>query len=336
MRWTVVALFNSFICCDALGLRGTCDESAVVLYQKPDAACKMVVNVIARGNERSLVLSNATDTTRPCKLEWWLSHEVQGTALCAEESPTASPTAFAQTPTDSLQCPQCTANVDDIRSGYLRSIAALSVSGLDGAPRNPGHVLVIGLGAGILPAWLHARTKAVVDVVDFSEVVVAAAPCFGVNTDERMRLHIADGRAFLEKSSTTYDTIVVDAFDAAAAMAGGMQTTNFFALVRKRLSDDGVMLLNWLTCGSDQDVNSCGRFRTDVLAAAQTAFPTLYEAQAPGSAGSQSVLVGPVPGVANGPAAAAAADGGLVQQWLRAAHVQQLKQVDTHNARQDA
>ena len=74
-----------------------------------------------------------------------------------------------------------------------------------------------------------------------------------------------------------------------------------------------------------------------VLAAAQTAFPTLYEAQAPGSAGSQSVLVGPVrrggPGV---PAEAGGAGGDLVKQWLRAAHVQRLPQVDTQNARQDA
>jgi spermidine synthase len=332
MRWTVAALLYGILRCDALGLRGTCDESAVVLYQNPDAKCKMVVNVIARDNERSLVLSNATDTTRPCKLEWWLSHEVQGTAMCEDPSPDA----LVQTPTeaDAQQCTRCTPKVDNIRSGYLRSMAALSVSNVDGTPRNPGHVVVVGLGAGLLPAWLHARTKAVVDVVDFSEVVVAAAPCFGVVADDRMRLHVADGRSFLEQTTTKYDTIVIDAFDAKAAMAGGMQTTNFFALVRERLSDDGVLLLNLLTCGSDLDMDSCGRFRTEVLAAVQTAFPTLYEAQAPGAAGSQSVLLAPQPGSRT--SAAAAAGGDLVQQWFRAAHVQQLARVDTQNARHDA
>jgi SAM-dependent methyltransferase len=332
MRWTVVALFNVFTRCDALSLRGNCDESAVVLYQQADAPCKMVVNVISRGNERSLVLSNATDTTRPCRLDWWLSHEVQGTAMCEEESPSALLQTSSQ---DAPQCPKCTANVDEIRSGYLRSIAALSVYSFDGTPRNPGHVVVIGLGAGILPAWLHKRTNAVVDVVDFSEVVVTAAPCFGVVADDRMRLHVADGRNFLEKTSTKYDTIVVDAFDAAAAMAGGMQTTNFFGLVRQRLSDDGVLLLNLLTCGSDLDVGSCGRFRNDVLAAAQTAFPALYEAQAPGAAGSQSVLLAPVPG-AKSAGAVKRAEGELVQQWLHQAHVQQLPQINTQDARQDA
>lgn len=290
MRWSTAA-----------ALAAACFEKDVkVLRQAHDPKLDLVVNVLARdeGSERLLVLANGTDDSQPCGLDWWLHHEVQGVAHCRVAPKATSFLARGKGPADAPSpdgepaCPPCQPEVDNVDSGYLRTLAALSVTQPSGEPREPGKVIVLGLGAGLLPSWLAAHTDADVHAVDLSSAVVAAAPCFGVVPGERMHLHVAEGRAFLEQTQEgPFTTIVVDAFDPAASMAASMRTAEFFKLVHDSLTPDGVLLLNLLTCETDSDATTCGTFRDKVLAAVQAAFPATYVGVAPGAAGSQSVLV---------------------------------------------
>jgi len=313
----------------ALAAAAACFEKDVqVLRQVHDPQLDLVVNVLARdqGGERLLVLANGSDTSQPCGLEWWLHHEVQGTAHCAAPKSSSFLALRARKTADEpaggdAACPPCQPEVDNLDSGYMRTLAAMSVTQPSGAPREPGKVLVLGLGAGLLPAWLQAHTDADVHAVDLSAAVVDAAPCFGVQPGDRMHLHVAEGRAFLEQKEQDelFSTIVVDAFDPAASMASSMRTAEFFSLVHDALTPDGVLLLNLLTCESDADATTCGSFRDKVVASVQAAFPATYLALAPGAAGSQSVLIAQLE--KTGDAAATS------NQWFQDARVRPIERV---------
>jgi len=331
MRWPAAAAFVTYSAVEA----AACFEKDVqVLRQARDPQLDLVVNVLARdqGTERLLVLANGSDTSQPCGLDWWLHHEVQGVAHCRAPK-SASFLQLRATAADSPpgadgepSCPPCVPEVDNVDSGYLRTLAALSVTQPSGEPREPGKVLVLGLGAGLLPSWLAAHTDADVHAVDLSSAVVAAAPCFGVHPGDRMHLHVDEGRAFLEdkegrERDGLFNTIVVDAFDPAASMAASMRTAEFFKLVHDQLTDDGVLLLNLLTCETDADSRTCGSFRDKVLASVQAAFPATYIGVAPGAAGSQSVLI------AQNAKAGAAAASTQPSQWFLDARVRPVEAV---------
>jgi len=314
--------------------RDDCTQN--VVYQAHDPNLDTVVKVIARDSERLLILGNGTDYTSPCDtgLSWWLSHEVQGTATCKDSSG-AAPASFLQTRRSDDGCPPCTPKVDSM-GGYFKSVAALSVLTSDGRARKPRRVLVIGLGAGLLPSWLLANTEAEVDVVDINQAVVDASPCFGLRAGGNLALYADDGRKFLANAAdATYDTIIVDAFDGSASMPMCMRSVEFFKLAAGKLTKRGVLLLNLLTCGSDKDAGSCGPFRDSVVAAVQQSFSTTYDAQAPGSLGSQSVLLakkhddGPEESAGTMPSEVA-------QGWFKEAGVVEVAQLNADLATHDA
>jgi spermidine synthase len=109
--------------------------------------------------------------------------------------------------------------------------------------------LVIGLGGGTLPAFLRKHyPDAEIDAVDINpEVAFAAKNHLGFREDERMRIHITDGRKFVEAVRQPYDAIFLDAFGAEAVPAH-LTTSEFLLAVRRAVRADGVVIGNiWFT-----------------------------------------------------------------------------------------
>lgn len=112
--------------------------------------------------------------------------------------------------------------------------------------------LIIGLGGGTLPSFLRKHyPDAEIDAVDINpEVAFAAKNHLGFREDERMRIHIADGRKFVESVRQPYDAIFLDAFGADAVPAH-LTTKEFLSAVRRAVRSDGVVVGNiWFTATS--------------------------------------------------------------------------------------
>ena len=113
------------------------------------------------------------------------------------------------------------------------------------APRlAPGakRALVIGLGAGVVPATYARHHGLTVDVVEIDPVMVRAArEAFGYRPAGD--LFVEDGRAHLERSRRAYDVVVLDAF-ASEGAPFHLFTREFFERVRDRLAPGGVLGIN--------------------------------------------------------------------------------------------
>ena len=110
----------------------------------------------------------------------------------------------------------------------------------------PRRVLVMGLGGGTLPVFFHRTYPDVlIDVVEIDpEVVRISKRYFNVEEDQRLRIHVGDGRDFLEKvSAETYDIIILDAFGA-SEVPMHLRTQEFLRAVRLALRPDGVSVSN--------------------------------------------------------------------------------------------
>lgn len=121
--------------------------------------------------------------------------------------------------------------------GYLH--IALAV-----AP-HAARALAIGLGGGSLVKRFWRDYEPMhLDVVELdAEVVEIAYELFALPRDERIRVIVGDGRAFLETSPETYDIIVIDAFDD-DRIPQPLTTEEFLRTVRDHLSPDGVVAYN--------------------------------------------------------------------------------------------
>ena len=114
---------------------------------------------------------------------------------------------------------------------------------------SPRRVLMIGLGGGSLAKFLfHHFPHCVLDVVEHREHVVKIAHgYFLLPEDPRLRVHIADGSAFVQdmaaSSSDRYNLILVDAYDD-AGMADDMGQPPFFDACRTLLTTDGALVNN--------------------------------------------------------------------------------------------
>ncbi len=110
----------------------------------------------------------------------------------------------------------------------------------------PRHILVVGLGGGTLPAFLRKHyPSAAIDVAEIDpDVVDIAKKFFGFREDERMRAHVADGRAFIENvRQPQYDVIFLDAYGARNVPAH-LTTQEFLQAVRRAVVPSGVVVGN--------------------------------------------------------------------------------------------
>ncbi|MBI5230738.1 MAG: fused MFS/spermidine synthase [Coriobacteriales bacterium] len=108
-------------------------------------------------------------------------------------------------------------------------------------------VLVIGLGGGMLikRMW-RDYPRMHLDVVEVDEAVVQVArDYFGLPEDERINIVHGEGRRFVGEAASSYDIIVVDAFDD-DRIPRPLTTEEFLRQARDHLAPDGVIAYNFI------------------------------------------------------------------------------------------
>jgi len=130
----------------------------------------------------------------------------------------------------------------------------------------PQRLLVVGLGGGTLPAFLrHHYPEAEIDAVDVNPVVAAAATShLGFREDARMRIHVTDGRRFIESVKRPYDVIFLDAYGADAVPAH-LTTREFLAAVRRAVHPEGIVIGNLWSVATDPPYDSMVRTYRDTF-----------------------------------------------------------------------
>jgi len=136
---------------------------------------------------------------------------------------------------------------DRLELAYTRVMpAALAVV------EKPKRILIVGLGGGSIPNFLHKHyPNTHIDVVDIDPVVVEVAKkYFGFREDKTLRVHVADGRAFIEKCKTPYDIIFLDAYGA-EDIPYALATREFLQAVRKAVTAKGAVVTNMMCRSSN-------------------------------------------------------------------------------------
>jgi spermidine synthase len=105
--------------------------------------------------------------------------------------------------------------------------------------------LVIGLGGGSIVKRMWRDYPAMhIDVAEIDpEVAEVASALFELPDDDRIDVHIADGREFLGRRLDVYDIIIIDAFDD-DRVPRPLLTEEFMRLCRDHLAEDGVVAWN--------------------------------------------------------------------------------------------
>jgi spermidine synthase len=124
----------------------------------------------------------------------------------------------------------------------------------------PRNVLMIGLGGATIPkAFAKILPETVIDSVEIDPAVVRVAErYFGYQQGPRQRVHVEDGRAFIERAhleGRQYDMVMLDAFDVDYIPAH-LLTREFLRHVRAILSPNGVLVANTFTSSDMYDRES--------------------------------------------------------------------------------
>lgn len=127
-----------------------------------------------------------------------------------------------------------------------RQSAALFTHMLYGLSRayatNATNFLCIGLGVGVVPMQL-VQDGAQVEVVEINPAVVPLAERFFDFEPNAVRIHVGDGRFFLQTATNRYDVVVLDAF-LGESPPSHLMTRESFASVRRCLKPDGLLVMN--------------------------------------------------------------------------------------------
>ena len=127
--------------------------------------------------------------------------------------------------------------------------------------RDLKHVLMIGLGGGSTQrAYQHYCTNTHIDTVEIDPAVTnVARKYFGIGETPTHKIHVADGRVFLNRSRQKYDAILMDAYTTTrygSSLPPHLVTKEFFELARKNLTTNGVLAYNVIgqTGGKEPDI----------------------------------------------------------------------------------
>ncbi len=121
----------------------------------------------------------------------------------------------------------------------------------------PQRALIIGGGAYSIPkAVINSLPQAKVDVVEIEPSLYdLAIQYFRLTETKRLKNFAEDGRRFLLKSHTDYDLIFADAYYSLFSVPIHFTTKEFFNLVKSKLSQDGIFILNF-SGDLDKDTDS--------------------------------------------------------------------------------
>jgi spermidine synthase len=157
---------------------------------------------------------------------------------------------------------------------------------------SPGRILIVGLGGGTIPSFLHKHyPKAKIDVVDIDpDVVDVARKFFGFQEDAHLQAYVDDGRHFIEATRDPYDMIFLDAFDR-DSIPYHLATKEFLQAVRRALSPRGVVVSNIWSSYTNA-------FHDSMILTYQEVFPAVSVVDIQG-AGNEIVLAVPRPLIMN-------------------------------------
>jgi len=143
---------------------------------------------------------------------------------------------------------QSQVNLSNLRQ-HMLEYTMLAFCGLLYNPE-PKRILVLGLGGGVIPREMHHYFPAAeIHVVEIDpEIPLIAAQFFGFRQDDKLKVHIADGRMFIKKQLRLdpvpkYDLVILDAFNS-DYIPFHLMTKEFLEEVKGVLAEDGVVIAN--------------------------------------------------------------------------------------------
>ncbi len=115
-------------------------------------------------------------------------------------------------------------------------------------------ILLLGLGGGsILHMMRAARPGIEVDAVEIDPAVPDLAKrFFRIGDSPQLRIHVEDAAAFLARSETRHDIIILDAY-VGESLPAHCADCEFFRNARRRLTAEGLLVVNWLRGDRDRD-----------------------------------------------------------------------------------
>jgi spermidine synthase len=158
--------------------------------------------------------------------------------------------------------------------------------------QEPSKVLILGLGGGVIPREMrHYFPEMEIDVAEIDPAILPVAErFFSFRTDDKLQVHITDGRMFvrslLRKDPVPrYDMVILDAFTS-DYIPFHLMTREFIEEVKGVLADGGVVVANVFSSNKLFDAE----FRTfDEVFGRCDAFV--------GASSGNAMLVSPGPGV---------------------------------------
>ena len=138
------------------------------------------------------------------------------------------------------------ANDSDSMLAIHRTIGSLGMA----LHADPQSALIVGLGAGATASAVARFGQGTVTIVELSPGVVRAAEFFRqVNGDvlrqPHVRVRLGDGRNHLLLTDAKYDLITADIIQPFHAGAGSLYSVEYFELVLRALTDDGIAV-QWI------------------------------------------------------------------------------------------
>ena len=142
---------------------------------------------------------------------------------------------------------------------------------------NPKLVMQVGLGSGETAHSILHHPIDRLDGIDISPEVIEAGPHFdelnrAVYEDPRVRIIIEDAKNYAASTTERYDLIFGDVFRGRQTVPPHLATREFFDLVKRRLRDEGVYMMNLM--GALEGPRS--RLFASVRATIRDVFPEVY------------------------------------------------------------
>lgn len=112
---------------------------------------------------------------------------------------------------------------------------------------SPKRLYMLGFGGGRLPLVLHHHIADLyIESSELSESVTQVLEmCFGVKTDERMKVDVINGRKHLQRfTDNHFDIILLDSFSGAGKHPNELSSMEFYQLCQLKMSKDAVIATN--------------------------------------------------------------------------------------------
>lgn len=136
------------------------------------------------------------------------------------------------------------------------------------------HTLMIGAGGFIYPNhFLKTYPEKTMDIVEIDSALEGLARRFFSFEDRgRARIYAEDGRTFLNRTTETYDAILLDAFGSDMSMPFQLATQESVQKISEHLSPNGTVLVNIFGATEGRRAS----FLKDEYATYQSVFPFVY------------------------------------------------------------